>query len=76
MEPIANPFDYELLRFVRANPREHAAAVARHFDRNPQYVDARLAWLAGAGYLRERQESPGPPRFEVSGTVADAMADG
>ena len=76
MEPIANPFDYELLRFIRANPLERASAVARHFGRNRQYVDTRLAWLVGAGYLRERRESPGPPRFEVSGTVVDAIADG
>lgn len=75
MEPIANPFDYELLRFMRANPCEHPATVASRFGRNRRYVDTRLSWLVEAGYLHERRESPGPPRLEVRRAVADAMRE-
>ena len=75
MEPIANPFDYELLRFIRANPHEHAATVARRMGRNRRYVDTRLSLLVEAGYLHERRESPGLPRLEVNRAVADAMTE-
>ncbi|PSQ56279.1 hypothetical protein BRD22_06280 [Halobacteriales archaeon SW_8_68_21] len=76
MVPIVNPFDYELLQFVRSNPDKSAAAIAHHFDRNRKYVRTRLAWLVEAGYLRERRNPPETRWLEVTPDVANALEDG
>ena len=76
MVPIVNPFDYELLQFVRSNPGKSAAGIAHRFDRNRKYVGTRLAWLVEAGYLRERRNPPETRWYEVTPGAANVLDDG